>query len=220
MRSERVLAPATLYFGRHRMCWLCRSASHPCTFVRHDKSSVGPLEPHNLWLGMRDLSSLSDLDSLSAWWSIVTNYSARRITKPSDRLPAVAGLVEKFLRRWPDSRYKYGIWSHAMLPDLLWRRKPATAYFRTTHAGEDSRRVVVSHSEEGRDDLHTTGRKRFAPSWSWASVYDAISYDWDVVLAPESERPDGQQVVLSHGEVGSAGGFLQGSWCGGAVAVF
>ncbi|KAF2721701.1 HET-domain-containing protein, partial [Polychaeton citri CBS 116435] len=140
--QERVLAPATLYFGRHQSYWLCRSAVEPCPIDDQDPDNTEASILDVLWLGMRDLASLSDFASLSAWWDVIRNYSARQITKPTDRLPAVSGLVEKFFRRWPQSHYIYGLWSHAMLAGLLWRREP----------------------------VMRARQRTAAPSWSWASV--------------------------------------------------
>lgn len=88
------------------------------------------------------------------WWDLILEYSSKRLTNRSDRLPAIGGLArllqkELSLHIELRSGYVAGLWETNIAGDLLW---------------------YVS-----RPYLHSSGRdedaKFFtAPSWSWASV--------------------------------------------------
>lgn len=79
---------------------------------------------------------------LSLWHSLVWTSGRRKLSKPTDKLPAMSGLARLFHRRL-GGQYVAGLWSKAMMEGLAWQglgeRAPAS-----------------------RD--HYTG-----PSWSWAS---------------------------------------------------
>lgn len=91
------------------------------------------------------------------WLDVVMNYTRRLVTKPKDKLTALAGLAELFHRVWhhapgasksESNRYLAGLWGTILVHDLLWKR---------------------------RNDLPVPfaprpSRPYIAPSWSWASV--------------------------------------------------
>ncbi|OJJ76894.1 hypothetical protein ASPBRDRAFT_219208 [Aspergillus brasiliensis CBS 101740] len=84
----------------------------------------------------------------SDWHQIVSHYSFRQMTKPSDKLSALSGLAA----RMSDGERKYlaGLWSDTLVIDLLWY---------VTGSG-----------------LHTRPEPWRAPTWSWASMDGGISY--------------------------------------------
>jgi hypothetical protein len=91
------------------------------------------------------------------WRNIVQNYSRRRLTVLSDRLPAIAGISKKFQDSWSDEYYA-GIWRRQFIPSLTWRRKesiygPEAQYWSP----------LVEYR---------------APSWSWASIEGPIEVDY------------------------------------------
>jgi len=55
------------------------------------------------------------------WQCIVTDYSARCMTVPSDKLPALAGLARAFAqaRGGGNDEYLAGLWRGSLLDDLL-----------------------------------------------------------------------------------------------------
>ncbi|KAI1201454.1 heterokaryon incompatibility protein-domain-containing protein [Nemania serpens] len=77
------------------------------------------------------------------WQKVVTNYSMLRLSKSSDKLPAIFGCAQDMGD--PDrGRYLAGVWERTLGEDLLWTpRKYST----------------VSHPTKWR-----------APSWTWASI--------------------------------------------------
>ncbi len=78
---------------------------------------------------------------LTGWARIVTQYSARSLTKETDRLPALSGLAKTFEGRGL-GLYVAGIWINDLLKWLEW-------------------------ISQGRK---ITGGAFVAPSWSWASA--------------------------------------------------
>ena len=75
------------------------------------------------------------------WYKLVELYSGRKITKPSDLLPAIAGLAEQLAKRLPEDLYVMGLWLFDLNNGLLWT-------------------VLPKPQEPG---------PKIAPSWSWLS---------------------------------------------------
>ncbi|KDR68428.1 hypothetical protein GALMADRAFT_257155 [Galerina marginata CBS 339.88] len=84
---------------------------------------------------------------LRAWRDILTEYTGRGVTQPSDKLVAFAGVAERFhpLRK---STYYAGLWEDTLLLDLLWTTRPKLGLPVTEYQ---------------------------APSWSWAAVNSKIT---------------------------------------------
>ncbi|KAK0737588.1 heterokaryon incompatibility protein-domain-containing protein [Apiosordaria backusii] len=105
------------------------------------------------------------------WYQMVQDYTARDISKPTDRLPAIAGLARAIVREkgrgdakleWEmENEYMAGLWKSGLLEGLFWCKA----------AGGDSQK---------QQQLIPT-EEYVAPSWSWASVLGAVHfpvYDW------------------------------------------
>jgi hypothetical protein len=75
------------------------------------------------------------------WYKLVKIYSGREITKPSDLLPAIAGLAQQVAKRLPEDLYIMGLWLFDLSHGLLWN--------------------VGKEQQESSPEL--------APSWSWLS---------------------------------------------------
>lgn len=87
--------------------------------------------------------SVDDYEAdLGLWHTLVWGYGKRKLSKPTDRLPAISGLARLFHKRF-GGQYVAGLWSKAMMAGLAWQG-----------LGE---RAPVS-----RDQY-------IGPSWSWAS---------------------------------------------------
>ncbi|RDH35007.1 HET-domain-containing protein [Aspergillus welwitschiae] len=86
--------------------------------------------------------------SHSDWHQIVSHYSFRQMTKPSDKLSALSGLAARTSDG--DRKYLAGLWSDTLVIDLLWY---------VTGSG-----------------LHMRPEPWRAPTWSWASMDGGISY--------------------------------------------
>ncbi|KAI7783421.1 hypothetical protein LA080_011982 [Diaporthe eres] len=88
-------------------------------------------------------ASLPDYEAdLRIWDALVWGYGRRKLSKPTDRLPAISGLARLFHKRF-GGQYVAGIWSKAMMEGLAWQG-----------LGE---RAPASQDQY------------IGPSWSWAS---------------------------------------------------
>jgi hypothetical protein len=76
----------------------------------------------------------------------VQNYSTRKLTYPSDRLPALSGIASEFGKLFTPKSYTLGIWKDDSLGDLLWMDDKSSA------------------SPAQQPDWSQV------PSWSWASL--------------------------------------------------
>lgn len=91
------------------------------------------------------------------WYYLTRQYSHRRLSYASDKLPALSGLAAEF-RNYTGDSYLAGLWKGDLAGGLLWAASTTDRLRRTT---------------EYR-----------APSWSWASVEGEIYYEgilaWDI----------------------------------------
>lgn len=82
---------------------------------------------------------------------IVVPYSNKKLTKMSDRLPAVSALAQKFQLKL-DEKYLAGLWEKDLICGLSWASD-------------------ISKTEEDHRDMSDR-----APSWSWASVEGPVKF--------------------------------------------
>jgi hypothetical protein len=111
------------------------------------------------------------------WRDTVHAYSVRDLTVESDKLPAIAGLASVFAQATGDE-YLAGLWHGQLLRELLWSTKPSLQVLRP--------------------------KERRAPSWSWASIDNDITYKH---LPPATARPVATVVSCSVTPVNSSDKF-------------
>jgi Heterokaryon incompatibility protein (HET) len=159
--QEYLLSPRLLIFGSGGPVWQCQT------------QNLQPIIPSNKIFSM-DLHRLPDAifqastESLIStplverpapppperqkqhltWKSIVENYSARHISVPSDRLPAITGITNELSRIWND-RCDFGIWHSNLSQQLVW--------------------YVETRQQEGNS-------MPGVPSWSWLRVNTSIKH--------------------------------------------
>ncbi|KAK8185768.1 heterokaryon incompatibility protein-domain-containing protein [Phyllosticta citribraziliensis] len=169
--QERLLAPRVVHFGRKQLFWECMTSMCSETFPANllDFSWDPPISSgrRHTWKHILDSNQTFILESdyegpgrelFLDWDGLVRDFSLTKLTVPSDKLVAIAGLAndmkeklrqERLLRRIPDDdslrhfeTYLAGIWNATLPMSLLWcvwgDRLPRPKYR--------------------------------APSWSWASV--------------------------------------------------
>lgn len=159
--QESLLAPRTIHFTSQQMMWECRSRS----LAEGDMSPIPPNVRERSWswsqnkrfLAEAAFSALQESSNAKGlakndilylqWYSILRDYSNRKLTFPSDIFPALAGLATEFNRRLAD-QYVAGLWARDLHRGLLWRV-------------EDSERAQEAHPYR-------------APTWSWASIMGEI----------------------------------------------
>lgn len=119
------------------------------------------------------------------WTQFVVAYSYLNITYASDRLPAISGLARDYASRRPKQdpgQYLAGLWRNNIYGELVWfvgaplLRHRAKKEIRFQNEEEDAAKFTTT--QKGRV------REYVAPSWSWASVFDAVNY-----RGPEDNRP-------------------------------
>jgi hypothetical protein len=150
--QEQILSRRSLIFTHDRLVWRC------ATMSTNEKYPFGmPHAPDTASDNHRLLHCLvnqieqssSDVDVYTCWYRMVQTFTARNITYQDDRLPAIAGIANKFAAIANDT-YHAGLWRRDLLTGMLWIS------------------ATLSYSEK-----NMTTR---APSWSWASVNCFASY--------------------------------------------
>jgi hypothetical protein len=149
--QERHLSRRTLHFTETQVFWEC------------DQRTTFEFD-HNGWLDYEQNWSFYEFHlgrrplTRSSWRNILHRYSAAHLTKPSDRLVAIAGLA-KSIQDVTHEDYIAGMW-RGQLEDpsrLLWR----------------------AYGDNIRDPELT------APSWSWASLLGEIRLPDDEHVRPK-----------------------------------
>lgn len=94
-----------------------------------------------------------------SWFEMVEKYSARKLTRGTDKLKAMSGIAY-FIQKNTTLQYSAGLWKEMLAFNLLW--------------------VVCSPPEERP--------VRNIPSWSWGSVDSRISHRLKVSELPEESE--------------------------------
>jgi hypothetical protein len=169
--QERSLSTRMLHFCKNKIYFECR------TCLRSEENE--PLEiirGFQLWPRYEEwMEPSSDSESESAhsslkarmydiWRSAVMEYTRRRLTKDSDKLPAIQSMAAEMTAAINDAYISFaGMWRGHINHDLLWQ---------------------VS---DGPRSIPATYR---APSWSWASLDAKISW----ADAPVQTKPSHSSV--------------------------
>ncbi|KAK3681908.1 hypothetical protein LTR37_020777 [Vermiconidia calcicola] len=158
--QEYLLPRAILHVGANQMYWDCRT----CTVSESDHKATDRQMLHHFMDFPRKAAILTRSND---WLGLVTEYSRRQVTRPSDRLPAIAGLADK-AKNEVGSTYIQGLWANDLHAGLLWRRQ-----------GVVHGNLVPSRDTYApRRSARTNDRPQvpIASSWSWASINDAVEY--------------------------------------------
>ncbi|KAK8066653.1 HET-domain-containing protein [Apiospora hydei] len=171
--QERLLSPRVLHFCNEELVWECRSittcecGSMPVLPSIKQQFAVdannislandGSIAPkwntdptvHPSYQS-KDLSALKCAET--AWIRIVEQYSSLSLTRGTDRLPALSGLVARMADILGPGSYKAGLWAPSIRRHLTWR---------------------VDTISPG----HRRPRYRW-PTWSWASVDAKVTF-WE-----------------------------------------
>jgi hypothetical protein len=104
-------------------------------------------------------------NKIEFWAAFFQEYSGRQLTVAADKFPAIAGIVAELEILWGDV-YLAGLWRSCIMHHLSWYR----AY---TPESSSATAVTVQN-----DDC-------IAPTWSWASLNQAVS--WKDIKKPAAE---------------------------------
>ncbi|KAE8449101.1 hypothetical protein EG329_008484 [Mollisiaceae sp. DMI_Dod_QoI] len=132
--QERFLSPRVLHFGSQELIWECMEAAYcECGSFDSYRSGEKPKMSH----------AYASRGADRIFWNMIMEYSALKLTKPSDRLPAFSGLAKQIQALNGDT-YIAGLWKTSFINDLQWR----------CHFPEEAKRSL----DQG------------VPTWSWASM--------------------------------------------------
>lgn len=159
--QERSLPVRALEYGSHQAFWECKRmrASEDGDAVVQDGNHLGRLcttgntTTHSVFSRRQDRNPAGELRqkvNWVDWYRMVEDYTARSITKDTDRLPALSGLARAVVRN-TRGEYLAGLWKSGLLEGLLWcRARPGQVLLPTP--------------------------EYVAPSWSWASVAGPVQF--------------------------------------------
>lgn len=133
--QEWVLARRIVFWTQDRMCWQC---------ARNCVGDDGKI--------MMTASGL--FERYNTWKEIVTGYSGRELTFPTDKLVAISGIANEIQKQRPKDKYVFGSWRSDIREDLLWSGQTAQS------------------KDSGLEGLHI-------PSWSWACHPGGVQFLWD-----------------------------------------
>jgi hypothetical protein len=182
--QEQLLSPAVLHFSKEQVFWECQM------LVRSESEGMDANVVNNLSPGGRVNSSSFDriamrnslatsasgsntLDHMN-WNSRVEEYTRRKLTFGTNKLPALSAIAHRF-RYARDSEedarpasepgyYAAGLWTHNIARGILWR--PQLQMALRSNAGYTQ--TVSTLSRPPGEPL--------APSWSWTSVDGPVEF--------------------------------------------
>ncbi|KAF2686072.1 HET-domain-containing protein, partial [Lentithecium fluviatile CBS 122367] len=149
--QERKLSPCTLLYNSHYMTWEC------VTHTIHEGEGSGRHKKKLL-----NLPNDSGTDNgiefyYFDWTDIVSDYSKRQVTVPTDKLPAIPGIAALFGSTMENTAYFAGLWRSNFPAALIWHVMGQTKAVRCKHCR--------------------------APSWSWACLDTPVVFS--IVLQHE-----------------------------------
>jgi hypothetical protein len=165
--QERVLSPRIVNYAKDQIYWDCVSmeASEQVpegltSELAHDMSYMRIFQ--EAIVGATDLSNKQSVDHLYAsWYRITMQFTARKLTKETDKLYALSGLASEMQKALKTAyELQDGIREPDIYIDGLWRNQLWRGLIWVTHW-----------------DNRSSKRTKFrAPSWSWASTNSFITY--------------------------------------------
>ena len=189
--QERLLSPRILHFSSTEMAWEC--ATQLCCecipmpridLYRSYKSGFFGQETSILQL--KQTTNGSSYPRATQWGKMVEEFTSRKLSYASDRLPAISGLAG-LIQADSDDEYVCGLWRRTLARELLWAVETESTLF--------------SHGEYQLSRRH---EYYYAPSWSWAAVtghihpsryfddsWEEVMEIYDVSLILASSNPFG-----------------------------
>ncbi|CAI9634685.1 unnamed protein product [Alternaria burnsii] len=112
--QERLLSSRMVHFSKDQIYWQC-----PTRFISENGMTFKDVYT---WTNTSSLELFEVIeDPVDRWHKLVNMYSGLDLTYASDRLPAIAAIVEREMRLRLDDVYIAGMWKKSLLSDLAWR---------------------------------------------------------------------------------------------------
>ncbi|KAL2062409.1 hypothetical protein VTL71DRAFT_6675 [Oculimacula yallundae] len=149
--QERLLSGSNLFFGKSQIFWECRKKTATETYPDGLPTLVGKGENLKEIFGHdKGSHSRSDPKPISRLWGkLVSGYTNRSLTFPSDKLAAISSLAKR-IQPLIDDEYVVGLWRRTLEYEILWHVRDGSVLFPRP-------------------------KKYRAPTWSWASVDGRIT---------------------------------------------
>ncbi|CAN9380291.1 unnamed protein product [Alternaria sp. RS040] len=177
--QEGFLARRILYATPSELAWECSNHERcECRVSPTEGSTRLALDFDEYGL-IRTLGQLIRADSLRSaeqplssklklWAEVVQRYSHKNLTRWTDRLAAIQGVVEALAQAMPDDftteNYLFGLWKPKLEIFMLWSRHPRTP-------GDSATAATL---------------RQIAPSWSWVTSVGEVSY-YGSIFEPNAE---------------------------------
>ncbi|RFU27144.1 hypothetical protein B7463_g9194, partial [Scytalidium lignicola] len=188
--QERYLSSRIVHYGKHQLFFECNGG-----MIAEDGSRFERPSSKNSLLSYRNITSsywsnniltskglgrsLIDVQIMqrcrNGWPNVVEEFSRRKLSVESDKLPALSGLA-RFLARETNDIYLAGIWKQHVFQDLLWRVSPYdddTTYW----INKDYIRMGESIKSCKRPSTVTPLSSYRAPTWSWAALDGPVKFE-------------------------------------------
>lgn len=122
--QERLLSRRTLHYGKHEMFWECQVLS---VFEYGKRTELYPWTKKEFVCNIEKNWEIHKAEILKeihrSWRETVWAYTARKLTRYTDKLPALSGLA-KTVRANTGDWYLTGIWAADLLDGLSWEAVP------------------------------------------------------------------------------------------------
>ncbi|KAI0395146.1 heterokaryon incompatibility protein-domain-containing protein [Xylariaceae sp. FL0594] len=163
--QERLFSRRILYFTEEQMIWRCRErvTAEDGQYVKDDKGG-GPDQRSGIIIDIfrervvgKEKKLAPPSLSSTGWYALVREYTQRKLTYPSDLLPAISSLAHE-IHRLTNVRYVAGVWlgnRRTIIESLMWN---------PVQRRHDTTAPKLCPSCNG------------SPSWSWASVVAEIEF--------------------------------------------
>ncbi|KAI1775948.1 hypothetical protein F4818DRAFT_441227 [Hypoxylon cercidicola] len=153
--QEYFLSPRVLSFTQWETLWVC-ACQRLCNCGEFRENTDALVSESDLKVRFdMQLHEATPKDLCRLWKDVVEVYSLKRLTYDTDRLPALAGIAELFLKKGL-AQYVNGLWVPTLLSNLFWELSLAFA---------GNYGIVAERSTD-----------QSMPSWSWASVSGSFRY--------------------------------------------
>ncbi|KAI9877212.1 MAG: hypothetical protein M1830_004517 [Pleopsidium flavum] len=185
--QERLLSRRVLHYGKEQMFWECHKLSlledgSQCEGWSWKKRGFAVMRTCNLEQLSQDQVDQVTGAVYTDWRSTIKRYTARKLTRGTDKLPGLSG-VANMIQMFTGDQYLAGLWRKDLPWELIW-----SASFLAPLARPATYR---------------------APSWSWSSVDGPVEYPViDLNTSSAVEIIDTQIELLGHDKHGQ----VKGGW--------
>ncbi|KAF1999416.1 HET-domain-containing protein [Amniculicola lignicola CBS 123094] len=163
--QERLLAPRILHYSPTELAWECATQlccecslrptsgnAFKARFFAGIENETDEKNPNRSSLGQGNTEMIQS-QKFAQWAEIVHEFTARKLTYQTDRLPAISGLAG-YMQIDESDEYICGLWRANLNRYLLWKVQDDT-------------------SKRARSRLH---ERLSGPSWSWAAVSNRVKF--------------------------------------------